>query len=138
MNFGRLRLEVAAGGALLVAVALACVGLGLLLYAVLKMWLTPPVAAGLSFLAFAALAYVASRVIKAGGERARGTTSSHGLSADSPQSMPARVLELARRRPVVALIGGGLVLAFALRNPTLLATLAGAAIDRGLGGGRRR
>ncbi len=141
MNLGKLRLELAAGGALLVAAALGAIGLGLLLYAVLKIWLIPPVAAGLSFLAFALAAYIASRVIKAGAEHGHGhkRSDAHASEADGhAASLPQRVMHLAGQRPVLALIGGGLALALALRNPTLIATLAGMAIDRGLGGGRRR
>lgn len=141
MNFGKLKLEAAAGGALLVAAALGAIGLGLLLYALLKIWLVPPVAAGVSFLTFAVVAYVAGAVIKAGAERGHGHRRSEAgaaASADHGSSLPQRVLHLASQRPVLALIGGGLALALALRNPTLIATLAGMAIDRGLGGGRRR
>ena len=139
MNFGKLKLEAAAGGALLVAAALGGIGLGLLLYALLKIWLVPPVAAGVSFLAFALLAYIASVVIKPGDGHSHRRAEAHAQAGGEHASgLPQRVMQLAGQRPVLALIGGGLVLALALRNPTLIATLAGMAIDRGLRGGRRR
>lgn len=139
MNFGKLKLEAAAGGAFVVAAALAAIGLGLLLYALLKIWLIPPVAAGASFLTFALLAYIASVTIKSGAEHGHSRRDSHAAaSPDSSAGLPQRIMAVAGQRPILALIGGGLVLAMALRNPTLIATLAGMAIDRGLGGGGRR
>lgn len=132
MNLRRLRLEAAAGVVLAVAGALAGIGLGLLLYALLKIWLVPPVAAGVSFLVFALLAYLASMIIKGG---AAHPAASHGqpLAASGSPGLPERALELARRRPVVALVGAGLVAALALRNPVLIATLVGAVLNRGHG-----
>lgn len=132
MNLRRIRLEVAAGAVTLAAAVLAAVGLGLLLYALLKIWLVPPVAAGVSFLAFAALAAIAGQVIKGGA--AHPASAQQGLAAGSgAPGLPERVIELARRRPVVALVGGGLLAALALRNPVLIATVVGAVLNRGHG-----
>lgn len=133
MNLRRLRLEAAAGVVLAVAGALAGIGLGLLLYALLKIWLVPPVAAGVSFLVFALLAYVASMVIKGGASHPAHSQGHASAAVGGAPGLPERVIELARRRPVVALVGGGLIAALALRNPVLIATVVGAVLNRGHG-----
>jgi len=132
VNLDRLKLKATAGLALAVAGALGAIGLGLLLYAVLKIWLVPPVAAGISFLIFASVAYVASRMIAGGADQGHAASHQKQSGAVSPpQGLPERAMELARRRPIVALVGGGLIAALALRNPVLIATVVGAILNRG-------
>lgn len=130
MNLHRLRVSVAAGAAFGVAGTLAGIGLGLLLYALLKQWLDPAIAAGLSFLLFAAVALLAGLIIKSGVDAPRKAHAGEAVAGPAP-GLPERILDLARRKPVIALAGAGLAAAVALRNPVLIATVVGAILNRG-------
>lgn len=125
MNFTRLKLRATAGLAFAVAGGLLAVGLGLFLFCWLKSWFEPAVAAGISFIVFAVLAAVVGLIQ---GARAR-EGSSHPQASPSG-GLPERALDLARRRPIIALGIGAIGVIIALRNPALLATLAGAALSR--------
>lgn len=127
MNLDRIKLKATAGAVTVAAVVLLAVALGLFLYWWLKTWFDPAVAAGLSFLLFAALFGVAGAVIRA---RAASDAPSSTPATSSAHSLPERAIDLVRSRPIAALALGAVVVTIAMRNPALVAALAGAALNR--------
>lgn len=127
MNFDRIKLKATAGAVTVAAVVLLAVALGLFLYWWLKTWFDPPVAAGLSFLLFAVLFGFAGAAIRA---RAETPDSPSSEPASGGHSLPERALDLVKSRPIAALALGAVVVTIAMRNPALVAALAGAALNR--------
>jgi ABC-type nickel/cobalt efflux system permease component RcnA len=111
----------AALAALAAAAAVCVVAAAYAVYALLRYSLTPAGSAAVVALIFAVLAAVIALVLlRRPGER------SH--RRDEPQPTAARLIELARERPILAAgaaVAAGLVL---LRNPKLIATAATAAM----------
>lgn len=127
MNLDRIKQQATAGVILTAAGVLLLIALGLFLYWQLKAWMDPAAAAGLSFLAFAVVLGIAGL-----GMRARGASHhpSHARPAAGGGGLPERAMDLARARPIAALAIGAVIVVVALRNPALIAALAGAALNR--------
>lgn len=119
MIASRLALGAAAGAALATIVGVAVGAAAFALYAGLEPYTGRAFAA--LVVALAAFALAAVIVWMIGRPRAR-----KAASANDPSSMAERVMEIVRRRPLVAASAAGLAAILAVRNPMLVVTLLGA------------
>jgi hypothetical protein len=135
LNFEKTLMTLAAAAAIAAAAGVAVVSAAFALYALLEPIVGPAGAAAVVS-ACAAIAVAIAGLIAAGKARARSREASQAFSADGASDMGgliARVLELAKQRPLIA---AGAALAagvFALRNPILLATLVKAVFEASSG-----
>lgn len=123
MNLKRLMIAVAAVAAVAAASVVCVVAAAFGLYAAVRGSMTPAGSAAVVAAAFAVIALLIALTL---GRKASPRSAAHGSPADD--SLTARVMQLAREKPLMAAGVGVAAAAVLLRNPQFVMTLISAAM----------